>query len=140
MKENLFDALGGLATLEVVHKIFYDKVFEHHWLKQYFINQNQALLERQQTEFMAEKMGGSKNYSGKPVLHAHIHLYITEELFDIRHALLKQSILEKDITESLMLRWLKIDYAFKKLVIDTSLEDFHQRYTFKSRIIVDNPE
>lgn len=140
MKENLFDALGGLATLEVVHKIFYDKVFEHHWLKQYFINQNQALLERQQTEFMAEKMSGPKIYSGKPVLQAHIHLYITEELFDVRHALLKQSILEKDITESLMLRWLKIDYAFKKLVTDISLEDFHQRYTFKSRIIVDNPE
>ncbi len=140
MKKNLFKALGGLPTLEVVHKIFYAKVFDHPWLKQYFIHQNQALLERQQTDFMAEKMGGPKKYSGKPVLQAHIHLYITAELFELRHALLKQSILETGITESLMLRWLKIDYAFKKLVTDTSLEDFHQRYTFKSRIVVDNLE
>ncbi len=139
MKENLFDALGGFPTLAAVHKTFYDSVFEHQWLKQYFINQNQDSLEQQQTNFIAEKMGGPKIYSGKPPFHAHIHLYITEELFDVRHALLKQSICEAAIPESLMLRWLKIDYAFKKSVIDTSLEDFHKRYIFRTRIIANKP-
>lgn len=140
MKETLFDALGGYSTFESVHKIFYDKVFSHNWLKHYFVRQDQQLIERQQTFFMAEKMGGPKKYVGKLPKQTHIHMYITEELFDVRHMLLKESLEEANISEELTKRWLKIDYAFKRVIVDESLDKFHQHYTFKQRIVVAKPE
>jgi len=139
MCESIFVALGGYLTIEKVHKIFYDKVFSHDWLKQYFVNQDQSLIEKQQTNFMAEKMGGPKNYVGKLPRQTHIHMYITEELFNLRHELLKNSLEEAKVPRDLIERWLRIDYAFKRLIVDESLETFHASYTFKRRIIVPNP-
>jgi len=140
MSETLFDALGGYPTFEKVHKIFYDKVYAHEWLKHFFDNHDQQLIENQQTNFMAEKMGGPKNYLGKLPKQTHIHMYITEEIFDLRHGLLSESLQEANIAEDLRERWLRIDYAFKRLIVDESLDAFHEKYTFKRRIIVPKPE
>jgi len=139
MRETLFDSLGGYPVIDKAHSIFYDRVFSHEWLKHYFVRQDQTLIERQQTHFMAEKMGGPKAYVGKLPRQTHIHMYITEELFDVRHELLRQSLIEAGVPSELMERWLRIDYAFKRLIVDESLEAFHENYTFKQRINVPKP-
>jgi len=138
MKTKLFDEIGGLETLQRVHKIFYDKVYAHEWLKHYFVNQNQTLIENQQTAFIGEKMGGKISYVGKPPRYAHIHMYITEELFEVRQALLREALQEAGLTPEHINRWLKIDGAFKHHIVKDSLESFHEEYTFKKRIIVDH--
>jgi truncated hemoglobin YjbI len=61
MKQTLFDAVGSLPTLKKVHKIFYDKVYIHSWIGQFFIGHNQDVTENRQTSFMADKMGGPLN-------------------------------------------------------------------------------
>ena len=108
----MFDAVGGLPTLQRVHKIFYDKVYAHPWLRLFFADHSQVAIENRQTTFMAMKMGGDVVYTGKDIKVAHETMYITQELFEIRRALLDESIREAGVADELRERWLKIDSAF----------------------------
>jgi hemoglobin len=140
-KESLYDAVGGHATLQKVHKLFYDKVYADDWLKQFFDGFNQEIIENKQTSFMAEKMGGPK-YLGKPVKQVHENLYITDELFQVRHILLEESLIEVGVSKENIKRWLRIDSAFMRSVCKDSIESFYRDYHFpyKKRIIIPRPE
>lgn len=140
VKTKLFYDLNGFDTLRKAHKIFYDKVYAHPWLSPYFKGHEQSFIEEQQTKFMAEKFGGPREFLGKEPKYAHEHMYITEELFEVRQQLLRESLEEAGITEDLIERWLKIDSAFKKAVSNDDIDAFHALYTFKERIIIENPE
>ena len=140
MKQTLFNAIGGLTTLNKVHKVFYDKVYAHNWLKQFFIGHNQQAIEDRQTAFMAIKMGGQVTYLGKEPRMAHRHMYITQELFDIRQTLLRESLEEVTVPEELIERWLKIDSAFKHQIVKDSIESFYQTtWKHEKRIIIPRP-
>ncbi|MBT5260713.1 MAG: group 1 truncated hemoglobin, partial [Nitrospina sp.] len=61
MEDNtLLQEVGGKSVLEKVHKLFYDKLYEHPWLKKFFLHIDQKLIENQQTDFMVANMGGGK--------------------------------------------------------------------------------
>ncbi|WP_455221990.1 group I truncated hemoglobin [Kaarinaea lacus] len=136
-KLSLFDELGGLATLQKVHRIFYDKLYAHPWLKHFFAGHNQQAIEDRQTAFMAKKLGGAVAYWGKQLKMAHRQMYITEELFDLRHTLLRDSLEEAGIRDDLAQRWLKIDYAFKRQIVKQSIEGFYKTtWKYEKRIII----
>ena len=141
MARSLYEAVGGLATLELVHKIFYDKIYEHSWLKQFFQGFDQQVIEDRQTSFMGEKFGGPA-YIGKPLRQVHENMYIPQELADLRHEILRESLQEAGVSEELTNRWLRIDEAFMQQVIKKSISSFYKDYQFKykERIIHPNPE
>lgn len=126
--KTLFDRLGGLGTFERVHKIFYDKAYEHPWLSQYFTDKPQEVLERQQTDFMVQLMGGPKKYAGKTPKSAHQHMMISEKLFDLRAEMLSDSIREAGISDDLREEWLAADGALKKALVKSSVEECSQSY------------
>jgi len=140
MEISLYESLGGLPTLERVHKIFYDKIYDHPWLKLFFEGFNQQVIEDKQTSFMAEKFGGPA-YTGKPLKQVHENMYISQELADLRHHILQESLVEAEIPEELATRWLRIDEAFMQQVIKKSVASFYRDYHFKykQRIIYPRP-
>ena len=140
MKVSLYEAVGGHATLVRVHKKFYDKVYAHPWLGNFFEGHSQAAIEARQTSFMADKMGGP-DYIGKPLKQAHENMYITEELVILRHQLLADALREAEIDEALAARWLRIDIAFMKQMVKPSIQAFYEEYNFpfKRRIIIPRP-
>jgi hemoglobin len=141
MKQTLFDAIGGLPTLRRVHKIFYDKIYAHPWLGQFFVAHNQAAIEDRQTSFMGEKMGGDVTYMGKDLKTAHETMYVTQELFDLRQSILDESIREAGLPDELRERWLRIDSAFMKMIVKDSRDTFlAQSWPYKKHIIVPKPE
>jgi hemoglobin len=141
LKQTLFDAIGGLPTLQRAHKIFYDKVYAHYWLKHFFAGHSQEAIENRQTSFMAEKMGGPVAYWGKDMKPAHEAMYITQELFEVRHALLDESLKEASVPKELRERWLRIDSAFTKLIVKDSIKSFYSvTWPYKQRIIVPKPD
>lgn len=141
MKQTLFDEVGGLPTLQRAHKIFYDKVYAHYWLKHFFQGHSQEAIENRQTSFMAEKMGGPAAYWGKEMKYAHEAMYITQELFDLRHALLEESLREAGVPEDLRVRWLRIDSAFTKHIVKDSIASFYSvTWPYRQRIIVPKPD
>jgi hemoglobin len=139
-KQTLFDAVGGLSTLQRVHRIFYDKIYAHDWLKQFFAGHSQQAIEKRQTSFMAEKMGGPVEYWGKEMKMAHQSMYITAELFDLRHSLLEESLREAGVPEKLRQRWLRIDNAFRKNIVKDSIASFYSvTWKYRKRTIVPKP-
>ena len=137
----MFDAVGGLPILQRVHKIFYDKVYAHPWLKLFFEGHSQVAIENRQTTFMAMKMGGDVVYMGKDIKTAHETMYITPELFEIRRQLLDESIREAGVADELRERWLKMDGAFMKNIVKESLETFTgTTWPYKKHIIIPRPE
>jgi len=139
-KPTLFELVGGFPVLEHVHKVFYDKLYAHPWLGKFFEGHDQVAIERRQTQFMAEKMGGDTDYLGKAPAMAHRHMYITREQYDLRHALLRQSLEEVGLPESLRRRWLAIDYAFIRLIVKDSIADFYRNsFRYEQRVIIPRP-
>jgi len=140
MKKTMFDAIGGLPTLLKVHKNFYDRVYSHPWIGQFFIGHSQEAIENRQTTFMAKKMGGPIEYTGKDIEMAHEAMYITVELFDLRARLLEESLREAGLEETLRKRWLKIDSAFIKKIVKPSPEEFmNTKWPYKKHIVIPKP-
>lgn len=125
---SLFQKLGEKVTLQKVHKIFYDKIYADPWIGQFFQDIDQTIIENQQTDFMMQAMGGPALYAGAFPIPAHKHMLITEELFDYRQELLKQSLIEANVPEELRLQWLKIDGAFRKGIVKKSIEHCEKRF------------
>ena len=126
--KTLYDRLGGKATFIKVHKIFYDKAYADPWMRKYFTDKPQEVLESQQTDFMVQLMGGPKIYGGKSPKSAHQHMLITEELFELRADMLSESIKEAGISDSLRQEWLDADRTFKRALEKKSKEECIRAY------------
>lgn len=134
----LFDRLGGLDSMRRVHKIFYDKLFAHPWLKQFFVEHPQEIFENQQTNFMAGLMGGPKIYAGKTPKMAHQNIFITDELFETRSDILSLSIKEAGIADDVRQEWLDADRTLKRALVKSSVQEC--RTMFDGQRIYDIPE
>ncbi len=119
----LFDRLGGFDIMSKVHKIFYDKLFVHPWLKQFFVEHPQDIFETQQTNFMAGLMGGPKIYAGKTPKMAHQNILITDELFDARSDILSQAIKEAGVADDVRKEWLEADRTLKRALVKSSISE-----------------
>lgn len=136
----MFDAIGGLAAMEHVHKVFYDKVYAHPWLGQFFEGHSQEAIELRQTQFMATKMGADIVYPGRELPLAHRRMYISEELLEARRELLREALEEEGLDERLIRRWLKIDGAFWGKIKKDSLDAFQQvDFKYEQPLIIDKP-
>jgi truncated hemoglobin YjbI len=135
-----FESMGGRALLEKITKVFYDKVYAHPWIGQYFKEIKQEIIEEQQVDFLQGALGGEKVYCGKLPVPAHKHMFITDELFDLRTDLLVESIKECNGSEELTEKILKIDHAFKSGIVKKSLGDCEKRYNTDVIMDIPNPE
>ena len=71
---------------------------------------------------------------------SHRAMYITEELFELRQALLRESLQEINMPEPLIRRWLKIDAAFKKMIVKDSIVSFYSHtWKYEKRVIIPKP-
>lgn len=138
-KASLYDQLGGRVTLERVHVIFYDKLYAHPWLGGFFAKIARDVIETQQTDFMAQTMGGPAMYCGKFPIPAHKHMFITEEMFDIRHTLLAESLQEAGVPAALAASWLAVDAAFKGKLVKKSPSECEGRFKTDSIMVIPRP-
>ena len=128
MEKASFEALGGRAILEAIAKTFYDKVYKHPWLGKYFQHVLQEHIENQQVDFMQQALGGPSVYRGRTPPSAHVHIHVTEHWFELRESLLLEALKEHRASEELILRWKKIELAFKSRIVKKDIQDCTKRY------------
>ncbi len=126
---SVWDELTDTEIIYRINKNFYEKVYEHPWLSLYFVDIDQDFITDQQTRFITGAIGGPNTYSGRMPSNAHPHMYITEELFDIRKKLLEESLEEEKAPEPLSATWIKIDESFRRVICKDSINDCEKRYT-----------
>jgi len=139
MADTLFDELGGMPCLEKVHVLFYEKLLKHPWLKGFFKDKRREDLESQQSEFMKRLFGGALTYSGRMPKAAHIHMFITEEVFMVRHEILDQTLTEMGIRSDLKKRWLDYDMGMKRALVKSDISECAGRYKTEPIIVVEKP-
>jgi hemoglobin len=128
LKKASFEALGGRPILEAISKTFYDKVYKHPWLKKYFQHVSQEHIESQQVDFMQQALGGPSIYRGRTPPSAHVHIHVTEDLFELRESLLLASLKEHRASDELILRWNRVEQAFKNKIVKKSIQECKKRY------------
>jgi truncated hemoglobin YjbI len=136
---SIFERAGGREMLMAVSKKFYDKIYMHPWLKEYFKDVKQGIIESQQVDFMTGALGGPKIYCGRNPTDAHLHINITEELFQVRKQLLIEAMEEVNASAELRDRWLKVDDAFKGAMIKKLPEDCVKRWATDEILDFPNP-
>ena len=117
-----FERIGGREVILRVSKVFYDKVYQHPWIGQYFASIPQEHIEEQQTDFMQGALNGPREFRGRLPADAHQHMVIDDELFELRNQLLKEAMQEVGIEPELQEIWLRIDEAFRKVIVKSSSE------------------
>jgi len=132
-----FEKMGGRSSLIIINKIFYDKVYKHPWLKQFFQQVPQQHIEDQQVDFMQKVLGGENLYVGKAPPVAHMHIMINDDIFQVRKELLEEAFFEANADPELMNKWLALDESFKRVIFKDSSAQCKRR--FKTDNIVDFP-
>ncbi len=139
-KTESFDRIGGRASLIAINKVFYDKVYKHAWLKLYFQAIPQQHIEDQQVDFMQKVLGGENQYVGKAPPIAHSHMFIPDELFDVRKKLLIESFAETKTHPELIDKWLNLDESFRRVLVKKSPAECKARFTTDPILNFDEPK
>ena len=134
-KLEYFESIGGRQSLITINKIFYDKIYKHPWLRQYFEKIPQEHIEIQQVDFMQKVLGGKNVYVGKAPPIAHTHINITDELFAERKKLLCEAFVETNAHPEMRQKWLSLDESFHRVLVKKSLAHCVPR--FKTDPILD---
>lgn len=127
-ERTMFEIVGGREAIDRVMKTFYDKIYAHPWIGKYFQEIDQKIIESQQGDFIQRSFGGGPVYSGKLPIPAHKNMFITEELYELRHQLLIESIKAEGIPQEVADRWIVIDDAFRKGLIKKNISDCEKRF------------
>lgn len=116
----LLEDIGGEEIIRQIHERFYDWIMQDAWLGKFFWAKSKESLVQHQTEFMVSCFGGANHFKGETPAIAHMHMVITDEMYDLRQYHLKRCILEQGLSEEIADRWIAVDNAFRKAMIRTN--------------------
>ena len=139
LPNSFFERVGGRPTLDRVHRCFYGKIYAHPWVGQYFVHADRDHLERTQSDFMTGQFDGGQIFCGRPPAQAHLHLAISEELFDLRQELLGQALTEEGISGADRQHWLEVDAKFRPVLLREA-EDCQPLSSAQGILNFPNPE
>jgi hemoglobin len=71
--DDLYDTIGGSATIEAAIRSFYWRVLEDENLRHFFHSTDMAQLRSGQSMFISMLLGGQVVYTGKDINAAHAH-------------------------------------------------------------------
>lgn len=120
-------------------KEFYELAYKDEWLSQVFAVVTQEFITNQQTDFMLGLLGGPKVYSGRNAKDAHPHIFINEEMWQLRESLLIKAFDKIHFPADLRQRWLKIDEAFKLSIVMKDPSECRKRYASDEIINIPSP-
>jgi nitric oxide dioxygenase len=137
--EKLLDDIGGEETILRVHQRFYDVMFDEPWLKKFFYGKSKETLIRKQTQFMIAAFNGPNNYTGDPPAFVHMHMFITEEISNVRETLLKNAILAEGLSAAIAERWLQVDRSFRPAIVKKSVDECVLKCKGQIPIVAEKP-
>lgn len=111
-----------------VNEFFYELIFNDPWLKNIFAVVEQKIITLQQTDFMVGSLGGPKKYSGRNPKDAHVHIFVDEEMWQLREKYLKEAFEKASVPLEIREKWIAIDEAFKAVILKKDISECQKRY------------
>lgn len=125
--------------MRAVHQYFYDILFEDPWLKKFFYGKSKETLIDKQTQFMVAAFGGENHYRGDTPAFVHMHMFITDEMSDLRQGILRDSILAQGFSAAIAKQWLEIDDSFRSSMVKKSVDECVLKCKGQMPIVVPKP-
>lgn len=119
----LLDDIGGVDVMTRVHQRLYDAIYDDDYIGQFFFHRAKELLVRKQTEFMVAAFGGPNHYTGEPPAFLHMHMYITQEMTEIRNVYLRNAIMAEGLSRDICERWMRVDNSFLPAIVKQSVDE-----------------
>tara|TARA_Y100000590_G_C15119653_1_gene788202 strand:+ start:56 stop:484 length:429 start_codon:yes stop_codon:yes gene_type:complete len=135
--------LSNEELFNIVQRIneeFYDLIYEDEWLKYVFEATDRDVIKSQQTDFIVGALGGPRRYCGRSPKDAHPHIFIQEDMWQLREYYLIKAFDKIGAPEWLREKWLKIDMAFKAAILKNSPDECFGRYKTDPIINIPNPK
>ena len=108
----------GLTFIQTALYDFYKKAFNDPIIGHFFFQKNHDELVQKQIEFTCTMLGSKQHkYTGKPLEKAHHHLSISKAHFNRRKILLRETLYEHGLADTLIENWLELEEKLQKLVI-----------------------
>jgi len=120
---SLLREVNGFEGVQKVHQNFYDVLFDEPWLGQFFYGKAKDVLIDKQTQFMVAAFGGENQYQGDTPAFIHMHMFITDEMSDLRQKILRQAILDEGYSIAVAEHWLRVDDSFRESIVKQSVDD-----------------
>lgn len=114
--------------VETINRMFYVQVYDHPKLKNFFKNTSIEIITQQQTDFMISLMGGNDRYVGKVPKSAHMHMFITQELFDLRNSIFKKMCLFNGVSEELAEQMTSLAKKCEESIVKKDIRECVKRY------------
>lgn len=111
-----------------VNEKFYELIYNDTWLKSIFVIVDQKIITTQQTDFIVGALGGPRRYCGRSPADAHPHIFVDEEMWQLREKYLRQAFQETNFPQELGEKWIRIDEAFKSQIIKKDKSECTKRY------------
>lgn len=136
---NLLTQIGSEQYVLNVHQRFYDVMFDEPWLEKFFFGKSKEALILKQTQFMIAAFSGPNNYTGDTPAFVHMHMFITDEMIEVRERILRACIVAEGLSEEIADKWLKIDHSFKAAIVKKSAEECVLKCLGQMPITVEKP-
>ena len=88
---------------------------------------------------MQKVLGRNNCYIGKAPPVAHKHMFIPDELFEVRKVLLIEAFIETNAHQELIDKWLNLDESFRRLLVKKSLAECTARFNSEGILNFDKP-
>lgn len=137
---NIYNELPDKNIIKRVNELFYERIYNDEWMGPIFADTPIDFIIQQQTDFIVGCLGGPKNYSGALPSMAHPHIYIPEDMFNLREQYLKDCLIELSAPQVLIDTWLKIDESFRSSIVNRSKSEIKKRFFTDKTYIYDNPK
>lgn len=111
--------------LEAVVTTFYDLVYAHPWIGRFFTEVDQEIQEFNLVRFI-QMSWDDKAYpkrQARYMRHQHAHMFITDELFDLRQALFAEALRHHGHGEDVVDAFLDFNERWRPDVVKSSIED-----------------
>lgn len=135
----LLDDIGGADVVFRVHQRFYDMMYDDDYIGQFFFHRAKELVVKKQTDFMVAAFGGPNNYTGEPPAFLHMHMYITQEMAEIRNTYLRNAIRGEGLSQDICDRWLRVDNAFLPAIVKKNVEECVMRVWGQAPFTIKKP-
>ncbi len=137
---DILSKIGGKDVVFKVHQRFYDVIFNEPWLETFFLGKSKEALIKKQTQFMVAAFNGPNNYKGDTPAFVHMHLFITDEMADLRERILKAAIIAEGLSESIADQWLNVEHSFRAAIVKNSVDECVLKCQGQVPIIAKKPD
>lgn len=110
------ERLGGHEALRVIIDDFIDRVTSDVMIGFHFNNVDKDRLKRMEYEFAARHLGGSSEYTGRPLRAAHAPHRVLGGQFNRRLVLLEQTLRDHQVDTDVIQHWLEHNASLRDQV------------------------